>query len=127
LGKSAKADTLEGSGLAQELHGVAPEDTLIRIDDKAAILKNREHLAQVAAMFRRTGTGDEDVDQIDEGERQAAEERVHKPLESHAGIFQPERYADYSNNPKGVIVRYHSGGSMKSNARILHLAYMVYL
>jgi hypothetical protein len=26
-----------------------------------------------------------------------------------------------------VSVRYHSGGSMKLNARILHLAYMVYL
>jgi hypothetical protein len=25
------------------------------------------------------------------------------------------------------IVRYHSGGSMKLNAHILHLAYMVYL
>jgi hypothetical protein len=27
----------------------------------------------------------------------------------------------------GVIVRYHFGGSVKLNARILHLAYMVYL
>jgi hypothetical protein len=26
-----------------------------------------------------------------------------------------------------VSVRYHSGGSMKLNASILHLAYMVYL
>ncbi len=26
-----------------------------------------------------------------------------------------------------VCVRYHSGGSMKLNARILHLAYMLYL
>jgi hypothetical protein len=26
-----------------------------------------------------------------------------------------------------MYVRYHTGGSMKLNARILHLAYMVYL
>jgi hypothetical protein len=30
-------------------------------------------------------------------------------------------------NTVDVFVRYHTGGSMKLNAHILHLAYMVYL
>jgi hypothetical protein len=31
------------------------------------------------------------------------------------------------SNHNEVFVRYHTGGSMKLNAHILHLAYMVYL
>ncbi len=37
--------------------------------------------------------------------------------------FNPPQFSsDYTFN-----VRYHTGGSMKLNARILHLAHMVYL
>ncbi len=32
-----------------------------------------------------------------------------------------------ANTKYDILVRYHSGGSMKLNACILHLAYMVYL
>jgi hypothetical protein len=40
---------------------------------------------------------------------------------THAFVSIDKRFCFY------VTVRYHCGGSMKFNARILHLAYMVYL
>jgi hypothetical protein len=33
----------------------------------------------------------------------------------------------YNKKSHTSVVRYHTGGSMKLNARILHLAHMVYL
>jgi hypothetical protein len=41
-----------------------------------------------------TGAGDEDIVQIDESKRQAAEQGVHKPLNGHARVLQTKRHAD---------------------------------
>jgi hypothetical protein len=50
--------------------------------------------------------------------------RIYKKL-VYAGVLSPDETT--SKSEMYTIVRYHSGGSMKLIARILHLAYMVYL
>jgi hypothetical protein len=77
--------------VAQEVDGGLSKDTL---------LENLENLAQVTAVGGCAAAGDEDVVQIDDGDRQATKQGVHELLKSHARVFQAEWHADKLEQPE---------------------------
>jgi hypothetical protein len=48
------------------------EDALVGVDDKAALLEERENCVQMAAVLCSTSAGDQNVVQIDKGKGKAA-------------------------------------------------------
>jgi hypothetical protein len=81
-----RADAASGEAVAQEIHLGAAEQALVGVNNEPIALQNGENRLQVSLMRDRIRAGNENVVQVDEGEGQAAQHRVHQPLEGHAGV-----------------------------------------
>ncbi len=78
--------------VAQKLDAGRPEDALLHIGDQPVLLKAGEELVQVDGVVLRVVAGHVHVVHVGEDRLQVRHLPVHFPLESGAGILEPERH-----------------------------------
>jgi len=78
--------------VSQILNGRPGKNTFVRVNHKAMLREQGNHLAEMEQVIFPGGTGDQDIIQINKAVRQAIKYAVHEALEGLRCILEAERH-----------------------------------